>query len=350
MRPALAQQPELPGVSARAAVLMDYQTGHLLYSYMASKRMAPASTTKVLTAVLGLDMSRAGEVVTVSPYAADTEGTSLYLRPGASFNLRDLIKGALVNSGNDAAVAIGEKIAGSERTFACLMTYKAKTIGAVQSVFKNPHGLDDPGHYCTAYDLALITRYALNEQLFRQFVQTKEGVIYDQISHIPVHLGNTNRLLWSKNDGIRVIGVKTGTTSIAGACLVTAAEKDGQILIAVVLDSADRYADTRQLLQYGYNACRWYKFPKGKSMLALPVAGGDWPSVLAAPEEDICFAVNPMEDLLVEKRIAAKLPLKAPLISGKLIGKADFYLGDHFLFGTGLLSLTAVSKKSILKK
>jgi D-alanyl-D-alanine carboxypeptidase (penicillin-binding protein 5/6) len=190
----------------------------------------------------------------------------------------------------------------------------------------------------------------LNEQLFRQFVQTKEGVIYDQISHIPVHLGNTNRLLWSKNDGIRVIGVKTGTTSIAGACLVTAAEKDGQILIAVVLDSADRYADTRQLLQYGYNACRWYKFPKGKSMLALPVAGGDWPSVLAAPEEDICFAVNPMEDLLVEKRIAAKLPLKAPLISGKLIGKADFYLGDHFLFGTGLLSLTAVSKKSILKK
>jgi D-alanyl-D-alanine carboxypeptidase (penicillin-binding protein 5/6) len=351
VRPALAQQPELPGVSAGAVVLMDYQTGHVLYSYMASKRLAPASTTKVLTALLGLDICRAGEVVTVSPYASGTEGTSLYLRPGASFDLRDLIKGALVNSGNDAAVAIGEHIAGTEGTFASLMTYKAKTIGAVQSTFMNPHGLDNPGHCCTAYDLALISRYALSEQLFRQFVQTRDDVIYDQKNHTPVYLSNTNRLLWSnKNDGIRVIGVKTGTTSSAGQCLVAAAEKDGQVLITVVLDSADRYADTRQLLQYGYEKCRWYKFPKGKSVFALPVAGGDRPSVLVAPDEDICFAVNPQDDPLLEKRMEVKWPLRAPLHSGRLIGKADFYLGDRFLFGTGLLTLTPVGKKSILKK
>ncbi|MGD0621023.1 MAG: D-alanyl-D-alanine carboxypeptidase family protein [Thermacetogeniaceae bacterium] len=358
VRPALAQQPELPGVSARAAVLMDYQTGHVLYSYMASKRLAPASTTKVITALLGLDMGRAGEVVTVSPYASGTEGTSLYLRPGESFDLRDLIKGALVNSGNDAAVAIGEHIAGTESAFASLMTYKAKTIGALQSNFMNPHGLDNPRHYCTAYDLALITRYALSEQFFRQFVQTRDDVIYEQKTHTPVNLRNTNQLLWSnKNSGIRVIGVKTGTTSNAGQCLVAAAEKDGQVLITVVLDSADRYADTRQLLQYGYEECRWYKLPKGKGLFALPLAGGDRPSVLVAPDEDICFAVNPQEDPLLEKRVEVSGAgsggpgaLKSPLPSGNLVGKVDFYLGDRFLFGTGLRALTPVAKKSILKK
>jgi len=350
VRPAMAQQSEPPYISAGAAVLMDYQTGGVLYSHLASKKMAPASTTKVLTALLGLDLGKAGEVVTVSPYASGTEGTSLYLRAGASFELHDLIEGALVNSGNDAAVAIGEHIAGSESTFAALMTHKAKTIGAVQSAFKNPHGLDDPGHYCTAYDLALITRYGVSEQLFRQFVQTRDDVIYDDKNRTPVYLSNTNRLLWSKNDGIRVIGVKTGTTSTAGQCLVAAAEKDGQILITVVLGSADRYADTRQLLQYGYESCRWYKFLKGKSMLALPVAGGDRPSVLVAPNEDICFAVSPQDDPLLEKRMEVKLPLQAPLSSGRLIGKADFYLGDRFLFGTGLSTLTPVAKKSILKK
>ncbi len=127
-----------------------------------------------------------GEVVTVSPYASGTEGTSLYLRPGSRFDLRDLIKGALVNSGNDAAVAIGEHMAGSERVFASLMTYKAKTIGAVRSNFVNPHGLDNPWHYSTAYDLALITRYGLSEQLFKQFVQTRDDVIYEQKTHTPV--------------------------------------------------------------------------------------------------------------------------------------------------------------------
>jgi D-alanyl-D-alanine carboxypeptidase (penicillin-binding protein 5/6) len=273
----------------------------------------------------------------------------LYLRPGSSFDLRDLIRGALVNSGNDAAVAIGEHLAGSEGVFASLMTYKAKTIGALRSNFVNPHGLDNPGHYCAAYDLALITRYALSNQIFKQFVQTRDDVIYERKTHTPVHLSNTNRLLWSDNNsGIRVIGVKTGTTSRAGQCLVAAAEKDGQVLITVVLDSADRYADTQQLLRFGYEKCRWYRFPRGKSMFALPVVGGDHPSVQVAPSEDICFAVNSQEDNLSENLVEIRCPLKAPLPSGSLIGKIDFYLGDRFLFGTGLSTLTPVAKKYIL--
>jgi D-alanyl-D-alanine carboxypeptidase (penicillin-binding protein 5/6) len=349
--PASAQSPEMPGLSARAAVLMDYQTGGVLYSRMASARLAPASTTKVLTALLGLELGRPGEVVTVSPYASGTEGTSLYLSPGSSFDLRDLIEGALVNSGNDAAVAIGEHLAGSEDMFASLMTYKAETLGAVRSNFVNPHGLDNPRHYCTAYDLALITRYALSDHLFKQFVQTRDDVIYEKKTNTPVYLSNTNRLLGSdKNTGFRIIGVKTGTTSSAGQCLVAAAEKNGQVLITVVLDSADRYTDARQLLRFGYEQCHWYKFPKGKGLFAAPVTGGDRHLAMVAPSEDVCFAVSPREDPLLEKEVAIRRSLKAPLPSGAMVGKIDFYLGDRFLFGTNLLTLTPVTKKSILIK
>lgn len=349
LQPASAQQWEEPRVSAEAAVLMDYQTGHVLYSYQASKKLPPASTTKVLAALLGLELGRAGEIVDVSPYASETEGTSLYLRPGLKFDLRDLIKGALVNSGNDAAVAIGEHLAGSENLFASLMTCKAMTIGAMQSNFMNPHGLDNPGHYCTAYDLALITRYALSNQLFKQFVQTRDDVIYEKKTNSPVHLSNTNRLLWStRNNGIRVIGVKTGTTSNAGQCLVAAADKNGQVLISVVLGSTDRYADTQQLLQYGYEECQWYKLSKDSKLFLLPVLKGDHSSVPVGPVEDICFAVAPQEDSLLEKRMEIQGLTRAPLASGAPVGRIDIYLGDRFLLGTGLKTLTPVTKKSIL--
>ena len=234
--------------------------------------------------------------------------------------------------------------------FASLMTYKAKTLGAVQSNFVNPHGLDNPRHYCTAYDLALITRYALSDQLFKQFVQTRDDVIYEKKTHTPVYLSNTNRLLGSdKNTGIRIIGVKTGTTSSAGQCLVAAAEKDGQVLITVVLDSADRYADTRQLLRFGYEQCPLVQVPQGQGSICG--AGDGWRPPLrrmVAPSEDICFAVNPQEDPLLEKEVEIRRPLKAPLPSGAMVGKIDFYLGDRFLFGTDLLTLTPVTKKSIL--
>jgi D-alanyl-D-alanine carboxypeptidase (penicillin-binding protein 5/6) len=346
---ASAQQQEAPVILARSAVLMDYQTGHVLYSRMGSRSMAPASTTKVITTLLGLELGRPGEIVTVSPYASDTGGTSLELQAGSSFYLLDIIKGTLLNSGNDAASAISEHLAGNEGVFASLMTYKARTIGAVQSNFVNPHGLDHPGHSCTAYDLALITRYALGNQIFKQYVQTRDDVIYERKTRTPVLLSNTNRLLGSdKNGKFNVIGVKTGTTDSAGQCLVAAAEKDGKILISVVLDSSDRYADTRQLLQYGYEGCTWHRFPTDREMFAVPVVRGTMKLVPVGPAEEISFAVNSQEAPLLEKRVKIPARVRAPISSGATIGKIDFYLGDRFLFGTGLKTLTPVSKKSIL--
>lgn len=347
-----------PELTAAAAVLMDYQTGHVLYSCQASKRLAPASTTKVLTALLGLELGRENEVVTVSPYAAATEGSSLYLKPGLRFDLRDLIKGALVNSGNDAAVAIGEHLAGTESNFAALMTYKAETIGALQSTFVNPHGLDNPGHCCTAYDLALITRYALSNTLFRQYVQTREDVIYEKTTQEPVPLSNTNRLLWSKMGDIRVFGVKTGTTSGAGQCLIAAAlpalrqggHPDGQVLIAVVLDSADRYGDTLRLLRYGYDQCRWTVLPRDRGLFDVPVVKSRGASVRVGPAADVCFAVSPEELPLLESRVTIRRPVMIGLPAGAVIGRLDFYLGDGFIFGTDLKTLTPAAKKSILLK
>jgi len=348
-QPAAGEGSSIPRVSAEAAVLMDYQTGRVLYGYQASKELPPASTTKIITALLGLEMGQTGEVVTVSPYAAGTEGTSLGLQQGLTFDLHDLIEGALVNSGNDAAVAIGEHLAGNENLFASLMTCKALTIGAVRSNFMNPNGLDNPEHYCTAYDLALITRYALNNPLFRQFVQTREDVIYESRTHAPVHLNNTNRLLWNtENREFRVIGVKTGTTSSAGQCLVAAADQHGQVLVAVVLGSDDRYADIMNLLRYGYDQCRWYKLPKDQGMLSLAVEKGNRQSITVAPAENICFAVAPQDEFLLSKRVEVQGITRAPVPAGALVGRVGFYLGDHLIFETGLKTLTPIAKKSIL--
>ncbi len=348
-QPAVGEASSIPGVSAAAALLMDYQTGRVLYGYQATKELPPASTTKIITALLGLEMGQAGEMVTVSPYAAGTDGTSLGLQQGLIFDLHDLIEGALVNSGNDAAVAIGEHLAGNENLFASLMTCKALTIGALRSNFVNPNGLDSPGHYCTAYDLALITRYALNNPLFRQFVQTREDVIYESRTRTPVQLNNTNRLLWNtENREFRVIGVKTGTTSSAGQCLVAAADRQGQLLVAVVLGSSDRYADILKLLRYGYDQCSWYKLPKDQGMLSLAVDKKNRQSITVAPVENICFAVAPQDEPLLSKQVDIQGISSKSAPAGALVGRVGFYLGDHLIIETGLKTLTPITKKSIL--
>ncbi|MGB9792097.1 MAG: D-alanyl-D-alanine carboxypeptidase family protein, partial [Thermacetogeniaceae bacterium] len=199
----------LPQLTAEAAILIDGTTGHVLYSLNADRKMHPASTTKILSALLGLELGNKKDVVHVSPNAAYKEGTTLYLYPGDELHLFDIIKGALINSGNDAATAIAEHLGGREDIFSSLMTYKAKTLGAYRSEFRNPHGLTDPEHLATAYDLALIARYALQNKDFRKIVSTKETTIFETKSGKPIPLNNTNRLL--NNCEYPVIGVKTGT-------------------------------------------------------------------------------------------------------------------------------------------
>ncbi|MDN5363786.1 MAG: hypothetical protein PWQ91_847 [Eubacteriales bacterium] len=240
-----------PQITAEAAVLMDADTGRILYARNPHRPLHPASTTKIMTVLLALELAHPEEVVTVSPEAGgDYEGQAIGLRAGDRLLLWDLLQAAMVYSANDSTVAIGEHIAGSEAEFARLMTAKALSLGATNTNFVNSNGYTDPTHLTTAADLALITRYAVNSNsLFCRLAATKEAKIRWLNRNKTVTLANTNRLLhrysWIK-------GVKTGSTPMAGNCLVAYACRHGRRLITVVLNSGDRYADTMALLEYGW--------------------------------------------------------------------------------------------------
>lgn len=332
-----------PRIGADAAVLMDHRTAHILYSHNATQQRPPASTTKILTSLLGLELCPRQAIVSISQRAADTDGATLHLQPGECFYLYDLIKGALIQSGNDAAVAIAEYIGGKEELFLGLMDYKAKTAGACRSQFRNPHGLPHPEHYSTAYDLALLARYALRDENFQKVVSTKSDLIYELKTKSPIFLSNTNRLLWDVPQNMDVIGVKTGTTSAAGQCLVASAKSKGRTLISVVLHSSDRYNDTLQLLNYGFKNCQWFQFAKqGEPLLTLPVWQKAFSLVGVGAKEDLEIVVGSEQLPFLEKRFYLKSFFKPPLPVGTKVGCIEVYLKDHRLISTDLVTLTPI--------
>ena len=195
-------------ISAKSAVLIDANSGKVLYEHNSYEKLPMASTTKIMTGLLACESGKLNESVKTSAFASGTEGSSLWLKIGEKLTLEELTYGLMLKSGNDAAVAIAEYLGGSVDAFALLMNKRAREIGAVNTNFKNPHGLDSDGHYTTAYDLALIAREAMKNDTFRKIVSTKtysipmEGEKWDRA------LKNHNKLLWNY-DGCN--GIKTGS-------------------------------------------------------------------------------------------------------------------------------------------
>jgi D-alanyl-D-alanine carboxypeptidase (penicillin-binding protein 5/6) len=239
-----------PSIQASAAVLIDAKTGIILYSKNHDTLRPPASTTKILTTILAIECGNLDEVVVISENAAATGEASLHLRLGEHITLKNLVYGALLKSGNDACVAIAEAIAPSEEEFIGMMNLKAQTLGAYNTRFFNTNGLPQSGHTTTAYDLALMTRYALENELFSNIVNTKEYTMKWEDSSRSMYLKNINKLLWIYANAT---GVKTGTTDKAGKCLVASARKEQKEIIAVLLNSPDRFGEARRLLEYGFN-------------------------------------------------------------------------------------------------
>lgn len=310
-----------PSVGAAAAVLLDATTGQILFEKRAHERRPPASTTKIMTAILALEMGRLDETVTVSARAAHTEGSSMYLRPGDRYPLRDLLAGLLLVSGNDAAVAIAEHIGGSVENFAILMTARARSLGLEDTRFRNPHGLTEGGHFSSAFDLAMMARHALGDRRFSDLVCRghAEACGVDRAGgRIVQDLLNTNRLLFSYQ---WADGVKTGTTAAAGNCLVASATRYGQRLIAVVLDSPDRWGETARLLDWGFRNYALRTFaPAGEAVALVPVRGGRVDAVQAAPAWDVTMAV-PRRDLAAVRTAIDRDPnLRAPVARGQRVG------------------------------
>lgn len=241
---------EEPSINSRAAIVYDRSSGSILYGKKEHEKRKMASTTKIMTAIIVIENSKLDDIVTVSAKAAGTGGSRLGLHKDDKISVRDLLYGLLLCSGNDAAVALAEHVGGDISGFATLMNNKCDFLGLTSTHFVTPHGLDNDDHYTTAYELAIITDYALKNKTFYNYVGTKNHTV--SINGYPKNLSNTNELLGNLNG---VYGVKTGFTNGANRCLVTSVKRGNMDLICVVLGAdtkKDRTRDSVKLIEYAF--------------------------------------------------------------------------------------------------
>jgi D-alanyl-D-alanine carboxypeptidase (penicillin-binding protein 5/6) len=238
-----------PRVSARAALVMDADSGTVIWERNADLELPPASTTKVMTAILALESNELGRSFAASPEACQTAPSKVNLLPGQRLNLEDLVYAILLNSANDASVVIAESLSGSVPEFADRMNARARQLGALHSHFMNPHGLTADGHYSTARDLATIFRHGMQMPKFRTILGTKAVTVGIENSRRMIALHSHNRLL--EGYRIPVIG-KTGYTIPAKKCFVGAGTFDGREVIVAVLGSSDLWGDAKRLFEFGF--------------------------------------------------------------------------------------------------
>lgn len=305
---AMTQNAEL-AVSAKSAILLGSSTNKVLYAKNAHEKLPMASTTKIMTAILAIENGNLADTVTVTEEAYGTEGSSMYLRLNEKICLKDLLYGLMLLSGNDAAVAIAMHIGGSVEGFALMMNEKAKAIGAHNTHFVTPNGLHDGEHYTTAYDLALITSHAMRDPVFREIVST---TYYKTATGEVIRtFKNKNKLLWEYEGGN---GVKTGYTSQAGKCLVFSAEREGMLLIGVVLNCPNMFETAKSMLDYGFAAYKQKKIvAAGEPIAWCRVEGGKKNTLALCVKEDIMVMLKHGETETLRTRILLDEPLHAPL-------------------------------------
>ena len=302
--------------SAASAILVDADSGRVLYEQNADAKMLIASTTKILTALVAIREGDLSQVVTVKREATLTEGSSMYLKEGEQLTLETLLYGLLLCSGNDAAVAIADAVGGSQAGFVKLMNETARELGMEHSSFANPNGLDDEDHYSTARDMAKLACAAVNNETLMRIASTRTATIGGRT------MTNHNKLL-SYMDGC--IGLKTGYTKAAGRTLVSCAERNGQRLVAVTLQDGNDWADHQALYEYGFAAYPARRAAVlGREIGRAPVQGGQCDTVSLVAAASFSWPVAAGEKL--ETRIDLDEPLTAPVKAGTQVGQAVFLL------------------------
>ena len=315
------------GTSASSAILMDVDSGRVLYEQNADAKMLIASTTKILTALVAIRDGDLRDVVTVKREAALTEGSSMYLKEGEQLTLETLLYGLLLCSGNDAAVAIADHVGGSQAGFVKRMNETAKELGMDHSSFANPNGLDDENHYSTARDMAILACAAVENETLVRIASTRSVTIGGRT------MANHNKLL-SMMDGC--IGLKTGYTKAAGRTLVSCAVRNGQRLVAVTLQDGNDWADHQALFEYGFSAYPAHRAATlGREVQRAAVQGGAAPTVPLVAAEGFSWPLAQGEQL--ETRVELDGPLTAPLTAGTAVGQAVFTVDGQEVGRVGLL-------------
>lgn len=335
-------------VSAKSAVLIDFYSGRILYEKNAYSRLPMASTTKIMTALCAIENGNLAETVTVDKRAVGVEGSSMYLGYNEKITLENLVYGLMLSSGNDAAVAIAIHISGSVEAFADLMNKTAKKIGANNTSFKNPNGLDDENHFTTAYDLAMITRYAMNNESFCSIVSSKEKKMPWDDRNYGRTLRNHNKLLFLLD---YCDGVKTGFTKRSGRCLVSSANKDGLRVIAVTLSAPDDWNDHKNMLRYAIDN---YKAvcvaEKGGYAMSANVDNSEKDSVKCVFADDIFITVKKDENLNVTYESTPQITLPAPVNYGDKVCSLNINANGLNITANLISADSADKNKSIKEK
>ena len=331
-------------LSAKSAILLVASTGEVLYEKNAHAQQYPASTTKMMTIITALEDGNLNDMVTTSANAANTEGSSMYLRPQERLRLLDMLYGVALVSGNDAAVAVAEHLDGSVERFAKRMTDKAQAIGAVRTNFRNPSGLPDPRHYSTAYDLARIAAYGYKNPRFAEIV----GATYKKIvtSQKQETYYNENKLL-NLYDGAN--GVKTGYTDAAGLCLVSAAKRGNTQLIAVVLDADFMWQDSMALLDYGFNHLGEKTVVKaGEVVDAVRVRYGLSGAAQAVVRDNIIVPVSRSSKDALQIVVDIARDIHAPVVAGQSVGVVKVLYRNQEVASSEVVLTESIGQKSWL--
>ena len=317
-------------VSAKRAYVLDAVSGRVIYEKNPDERSLIASTTKIMTALIVCEQCNVLDRMRIPKEAVGIEGSSMYLQEGEVLTLQELLYGLMLQSGNDAAVALAIYCGGTVEGFAELMNDKARNLGLKNTHFENPNGLDSPGHYSTARDLAVLSAYAMENPIFRKTVSTKSLMLGQR------YLTNHNKLLW-RVDGAE--GVKTGYTKAAGRILVSSAARNDRRLIAVTIDAPDDWNDHAALLEEGFSRYTVKQVvAKGQHVDTVEVVGGEAEQVQVLAAEDFCYALAPEEQpqlmlpgpgfVYAPAVEGADAGVAYILIAGKAVGKVPVVFGE----------------------
>ncbi|SHE44345.1 D-alanyl-D-alanine carboxypeptidase [Seinonella peptonophila] len=324
-----------PEVSAETAILYDMDTKKILFQKHADQKMKIASITKIMTAILAIERGKLDQPITINGRAVGVEGSSIYLKVGQKIPLRALLYGLMLRSGNDAAVAIAEAIGGSVDGFVYLMNQKAEQLGMSNSHFANPHGLDSENHYSSAYDMAILTTYAMKHPVFQEIVKSKvakfdwPGQDWQQVFR------NKNKFLtlYPASDG-----VKTGFTKKAGRTLVTTAKKGKHHLVCVTLRASDDWNDHRNLYEYGFQKLSTQAIPQGEKILNTSIFNRNKQQLQIITQQPFAYPIDDQEKRQLRIQPMIAYPLQTVHNSNEVVGHLRVFLHGQYLGAVPLIS------------
>jgi serine-type D-Ala-D-Ala carboxypeptidase (penicillin-binding protein 5/6) len=352
--PAPAQDnaiPTPPALSARGHLLLDHASGAVLAEQAADERLEPASLTKIMTAYvvfreLADGKLKLDDMATISEKAWRTGGSKMFIEVGKQVSIEDLLKGMIVQSGNDASVALAEHIAGTEATFAEMMNTQAARLGMTNSHFVNTAGLPDPEHYTTPRDIAKVAAAVI-----REFPDYYAWYSLPDFTFNNIKQSNRNRLLRLDPS---VDGVKTGHTAAAGYCLVSSAERDGRRLLAVVMGTGsdrERFSDSQALLNYGFSFSETHRpFPGGEPVEDLRIWGGDATSLPVGPARDLYVTIPRGKYSALTAELEPAEDISAPVAWGDVIGEIIFRLDGEEIRREPAVALADVGRGNFLRR